>query len=129
MKPGMTQWFDGVMHYYTTILRKTEKLHDCAIEDEWVDLGCTTKALIKAANNTLHILNNMREAMLEMEGGVETRIEKHDLKIEELKEELNSMVNGVCDKFVPKPALKLVVNNGPIKTNFKRPPKNNSSPW
>ena len=28
-----------------------------------------------------------------------------------------------------KTGLKLVVNNGPIKTNFKRPPKNNSSLW
>ncbi|KKN32276.1 hypothetical protein LCGC14_0815560 [marine sediment metagenome] len=126
MKPGLTQWFDGVIHYYTTILKKTEKLHDCAIEDEWVDLGCTTKALIKATNNTLHIFNNMREAMIETDDSIETRIEKQDLRIKELRKELNSMVNEVCDESVPKPVLKLVVNNGPIKTNFKRSPKNNS---
>ncbi len=106
MKQKTMEWFDGVMEYYATVLRKTEKLHEHTIDIGWVDLGCTTKASIKAINNTLHVLNNMRDAMIESEGRFKIPIKNND-----------------------KPDLKLIVDNGPIEINFKRLHPNHNPLW
>ncbi len=83
--------------YLHDVLVKVEKMHEQAIDQNRPDVAVHTKQTISGLNGIIDFVSKAHDDMLYAMGAIKVSIKD-------------------CDK----PALKLVVDNGPVEINFKR---------